>query len=102
MYYIIWQFRAKTGCAQKMEEVYGPQGAWVQLFKRFGKAEYLGTDLLKKCDQLGVYVTIDRWESQQAYEKFLKVASHEYSALDKECESLTENETKMGDFDWVS
>lgn len=99
MYYIIWQFKVKGSFEQKMEEVYGPQGAWAQLFKRFGKTEYLGTDLLKAREQTGIYITIDRWRSQQSYDKFRKEAAHEYDVLDKACEALTENETKIGIFD---
>lgn len=98
MFYIIWKFKAKNGFEQKMEDVYGPAGAWVQLFKKFGKLEYLGTDFLKDHKEPGIYITIDRWKSQEAYEKFLKEAFHEYSALDKECEILTENEMKIGEY----
>lgn len=101
MYYIIWQFKVKDHFEQKMEEVYGPQGAWAQLFKHFGKTEYLGTDLLKAREKFGIYVTIDRWKTQRSYDKFLKEAFSEYSVLDKECEALIENEVKIGSFDYL-
>lgn len=96
MYTIIWKFEVKPGSEQKFEEMYASTGAWVQLFRRAGKA-YLGTELLKDVERPGMYVTVDRWESHEAYEKFLKRSVNEYKRLDDQCEALTTSESKIGD-----
>jgi hypothetical protein len=31
---ILWEFRVRTGKRREFEGVYGPEGAWVQLFRR--------------------------------------------------------------------
>jgi hypothetical protein len=39
-----------------------------------------------------LYLTMDGWESRQAYEEFRAKHGAEYAALDKQCEDLTEME----------
>ncbi|HEY4612884.1 MAG TPA: antibiotic biosynthesis monooxygenase, partial [Bacteroidota bacterium] len=74
MLIIIWKFRAKRGQEQTFEQAYGPDGAWVTLFRK-GNG-YLGTELLRSQD--GSYVTIDRWNSQEAYAVFQNDHSSDY------------------------
>jgi hypothetical protein len=42
-----------------------------------------------------VYVTIDEWESREAYEEFREKRAAEYAEIDKECESLTAGESHL-------
>lgn len=44
-------------------------------------------------------MTIDRWSSRQAYERFRSARAAEYRRIDGECEKLTEREDKIGEFD---
>jgi heme-degrading monooxygenase HmoA len=96
MYVIIWKFQAKAGCEDDFERAYGPDGEWVQLFNR-GDG-YLSTELLHEEDRKGHYFTIDRWQSPTAYEAFRDRWRSQFDALDQRCESLTEEETKIGTF----
>jgi heme-degrading monooxygenase HmoA len=57
---------------------------------------YLGTELLQKTDPPLCFLTIDRWESKQAYEIFLTHWKEEYKTLDAQCEGLTKQESMLG------
>ena len=70
MFVTLWEFEVKPGCEELFERAYGPEGEWVRLFRR--DARYRGTRLLREVGRQGFYVTMDEWESRQAYEEFRK------------------------------
>jgi heme-degrading monooxygenase HmoA len=94
MYVIIWEYLVRSEHAAEFEVVYAVNGAWAQLFKK--EPGYLGTELLHDPNDAHRYLTIDRWESLQAYETFLLQWKAEYAALDAQCEGLMEHEALVG------
>jgi len=78
------------------EKVYGSDGAWVRLFAR--DAAYRGTRLVKDVERERVYLTLDFWNTREAYEKFKRENAAEYERIDKECEGMTVHERKIGEF----
>ena len=66
MYVLLWRFRPLVGRQSDFERAYGPSGPWVRLFRR-GEG-YLGTELLRRSDDSGEYLVLDRWASRAAYE----------------------------------
>jgi heme-degrading monooxygenase HmoA len=92
----VWEFHVRPGARKKFERTYGPQGDWVQLFKR-GKG-YLRTEFFRDAGKRGRYLTVDYWISKSAYETFRRKFDREFNALDKKCESLTAQETMLGTF----
>jgi heme-degrading monooxygenase HmoA len=100
MYVIMWKFVVKPGLENDFESVYGPEGMWVQYFRR-GQG-YIGTELLRDMSVPGHYVTIDRWHSKAAYQEFKTRFADGYDAMDQECEVLTESESKLGTYDPVA
>ena len=94
MYIIIWEFQVKEGHEAEFEQLYGPDGAWVQLFKQ--GEDFLGTELLRDVGQPCRYLTLDRWRSRAAYEAFQKRWAETYKELDGRCEGLTEQEVIIG------
>jgi hypothetical protein len=46
-----------------------------------------------------MYLTLDFWESQSAYERFRAERSADYARIDAQCESLTEFEREVGQFE---
>jgi hypothetical protein len=80
----------------QFEHVYGPGGSWAALFREV--PGYLGTDLLRAVDGSGRYLTLDRWQSQPAYEEFRASRRGAYDALDRACEGLTQSEERLGDY----
>lgn len=94
MHVIIWEFHVRKDRVADFERVYGPEGDWVQFFRK-GDA-YIGTELLNKGD--GTYQTKDRWMTSEAYESFRSAYKAEYEALDRRCEALTESERQLSLF----
>jgi heme-degrading monooxygenase HmoA len=98
-YCIVWEFRPKSGREAEFEKIYGPAGDWAMLFKR---AEgYLGTELFRSRKTAGCYLTVDRWVSPEAFVQFKQNFAEKYRTLDARCESLTEDEKLVGEFNAV-
>lgn len=96
---VVWEFVVVKGREAEFESVYNSEGEWAQLFRR--DAAYQGTVLLRDRARLGRYLTIDRWDSIESYEKFKTVFAKPYAALDERCESLTAGEKLLGIFERV-
>lgn len=64
-YVYIWDFEVAPGCVPEFERIYGPEGEWVALFR---KAEgYRSTRLLWDHERATRYLTIDEWDSSEAF-----------------------------------
>lgn len=90
----IWRFSVNHDAIEAFERVYGPHGDWPRLFAR--AAGYAGTELLKLDDDVGTYLTIDRWNSASDYHAAKAALAADYAALDRACEALTSGETWLG------
>jgi quinol monooxygenase YgiN len=90
----VWEFRVKQGREGEFEAAYGPHGDWARLFSA-GEG-YLGTELLRDRDVGGRYLTIDRWESAEAFASFCRDQGVGYAELDARCEQWTEAERDLG------
>jgi len=49
-----------------------------------------------------MYLTLDYWTSQEAYEAFRERHLAEYKAIDARCETMTESEREIGRYGTVS
>jgi heme-degrading monooxygenase HmoA len=96
MFVALWEFEVKPGCEERFEKVYGPEGEWVELFRR--DPNYLQTRLVREAVHDSVYLTLDFWNSQKAYERFLETHAADYKRLDAASEDLTLRERKIGWF----
>ncbi len=99
-YVRIWEFCVKARREKMFEQIYGPEGDWVQLFSK-GRG-YLRTYFLRDVKARGRYLTIDYWTSEQSYETFRRKFDDEFLALDRKCELLTESEASLGSFHGVA
>jgi heme-degrading monooxygenase HmoA len=97
MFVRIWQFRVATEKADDFRAVYGPDGEWARLFRR--QTGFLGTELLHSTTHPNIFLTIDRWDSAEAWAAFLRAWGDEYAALDRRCERLTVAEGEIGTFE---
>ena len=90
MFHILWQFETSDDQADAFAAAYGPEGAWVAFFRQ---AEgYRGTELFRRLQSPPSFLTIDRWETRAAYERFRRDQAAAYAALDAECEAVTSRE----------
>jgi heme-degrading monooxygenase HmoA len=96
MYLMIWEFRVSAESCEGFERLYGPEGGWARLF-RTGSG-YLGTELVRDQDDPERYLTLDRWISRADHDAFRASHAAEYEALDREGETLTASERKIGAF----
>ena len=96
MFVTLWEFEVKPGCEDLFEREYGPTGEWVQLFRRDDR--YLGTRLLRQLGREQVYVTMDEWDSREAYEEFRGKYAAEYTQIDLKCQALTTTEKLIGEW----
>jgi len=96
LFVALWEFEVKPGDEEKFGKVYGAYGAWARLFGR--DVAYRGTRLVKDVERERVYLTLDFWETREAYEKFKKENAAEYERIDRECEGMTAREKKVADF----
>jgi hypothetical protein len=97
MFLILWEFEVKPGCEERFEKVYGPGGEWARLFRT--DSQYKETQLVRDSFRAASYLTLDFWNSCQAYEEFLRVHRAEYEAIEKLGEKLTLKERRMGWFE---
>jgi heme-degrading monooxygenase HmoA len=95
-YVVIWEFQVHSGAEVEFERVYGPDGDWVQLFRR--AKGYVRSELLRDREVWGRYLVLDYWDSPAHYEAFHAAHAADYSALDQRCETLTVREVRVGLF----
>lgn len=95
-YTYLWEFRVSADRQAEFERHYGPDGTWVALFRR--APGYLETLLMQDRSDPLRYITIDRWQSVEAYRAFRSRFSDDYEALDRACEGLTTHEAPLGEF----
>jgi heme-degrading monooxygenase HmoA len=98
-YLAIWEFEIKPDSRAQFEEIYGPDGTWARLFCQ--SPDYLGTKLTRDLTRPRRYLTLDYWTSREAFHGFKRAHAAEYAMLDKQCESLTEHEVMVGEFEEV-
>ena len=96
MFVVVWHFEIAEEKIAAFEAAYGPEGSWANLFRI--SSDYLGTELLRDSYIAGSYLTIDRWQSEEAFRSFRKDNDAAYERLDRECDALTSRETRIGAF----
>lgn len=96
MYSIIWSYKVVSGKENEFEKMYGEEGEWVKLFRKY--PDYIKTELHKNLDENSHYITIDNWTSKESYNKFRDQAGSEFEVIDKLGEKLTFSETPLGKF----
>ena len=99
MFVALWEYEVKPGGEERFENAYGPNGDWVRLFRN--DSHYHETRLVRDAFRRGVYLTMDFWESHNAYEEFMAGHRAEYEKLDAMGEQMTVKERRVGWFEMV-
>jgi heme-degrading monooxygenase HmoA len=100
VYMYIWEFRVRPGREGEFRDAYGPDGPWVQLFRR--ASGYLRSELYRDRVNTNRFLTFDYWESEAAWRTFRLQFATEYQSIDARCEALTASESEIGRFEPVS
>lgn len=92
----IWEYIVKEEHLEEFKRIYGLAGNWVQLFRRADG--YIATNLHQDISDPKRFITVDFWNTKEDRNNFRKQFSKEFELLDQHCESFTEREKLMGDF----
>ena len=92
---ILWDFLVPRPHQAAFVRGYGPEGGWARLFAR--APGFLGTALYRDASDPERFVTLDRWESAEAYAAFRTRFAEEYATLDREFDALTLRERILGE-----
>ena len=92
-------FRYDVRDSESFEEFYGPNGEWARFFRQ--GAGYIGTELLRDIEEPDRYIVVDRWETIDAYNRF--VGEHQAEYLERSDDSRTHylQELRFGAFENV-
>jgi uncharacterized membrane-anchored protein YitT (DUF2179 family)/heme-degrading monooxygenase HmoA len=93
MHVVTWRFQVKAEHAAVFKREYGPDGAWAKLFQR-GDG-FVKTDLIPNQADPAEFTTIDYWNSQDDYDRFLAENQDEYDRLDRQLEPLTTHQERI-------
>jgi heme-degrading monooxygenase HmoA len=99
-YTYLWEFLIEPERLEEFQRHYGPRGTWVGLFRQ--SPGYLETLLLQDAREPRRFITIDRWESEEAYQSFRARFAREYAELDARCQHFTTRETSLGQYSEAS
>jgi heme-degrading monooxygenase HmoA len=98
-YIIVWEFKIRPEVEAEFVEKYGSIGVWARFFR--SSEGYIRTELVKDVAAPQRFLTLDYWQSEEAFNDFRKQNLAEYERLDKESAGLTQQETRLGAF-WFS
>lgn len=96
MFLVVWEFEVKPECEEQFVSVYGSDGDWARLFRK--DENYQHSMLVQDPSRPHVYLTLDFWNSLEAYETFKSSYRESYMDLDKACEDFTISERHIGSF----
>lgn len=99
-YTYIWEYVVLPDRIDEFEELYGPQGAWSDLFRQ--STSYVKTELHRDRSQLNRFITVDYWESYDAWLDWRALFEAQFDELDRRGEQLTAEEREVGRFHCVS
>lgn len=94
MYLIVWRFQVRPERRTEFVRRYASDGDWARLFAH--ASGYRGTELVLLDGSDDLYLTIDRWDSPEAWASFRSDFREDYEHLDLACEGMTLKEERLG------
>jgi heme-degrading monooxygenase HmoA len=91
----VWAYRVLSDDVEEFCNLYGVDGEWVKLFRR--ARGYVSTELYRDRKETGRFLTIDRWDSAEAYRQFRGEYAEQFKALDEKGGQFTQEETPLGE-----
>jgi heme-degrading monooxygenase HmoA len=96
MFIILWEYTVRPEHQPVFLKYYEAKGEWANFFRQAD--DYIATELLAMDSDELIFMTIDRWKTQQAYRQFINDHSERYHELDRLCEELTTQEKLIGQY----
>ena len=96
MFQVIWELKVKFKEREKFETFYDSKGDWVRFF---GKSpDYLGTDVLESGEGDGIFLVIDEWQTEEAFNEFVKSKKVEYELLEEKAKTASRAKKRI----WIA
>lgn len=96
MFQVIWELKVKFKEREKFEAFYDPKGEWVRFFSK--SADYLGTDVLENGDGDGIFLVLDEWASEEAFNAFIRENKTGYDQLEEKAKTASRTKKRI----WIS
>ena len=93
----VWQFQPAPDREVAFATAYSGNGVWAQLFRQADG--FVGTLLLAPAEPGGPWLTLDRWQSRAAFDRFQQDTGEAYRQLDTELAPLTADALFIGAFE---
>lgn len=99
-YTYIWEYFVRPDRLDEFEQLYGPHGEWSVLFRQ--STGYIRTELHRDRRQPNRFVTVDHWESYDAWLEWRARFDAQFEDLDQRGDQLTDQEREFGRFDCIA
>lgn len=96
---VFYRYRVHPTQIEAFEHAYGQTGPWVRLFT--GKPGYRRTRLFRHKAEPDLYVTVDAWESKEAYDAFRSANEEAYARLGRQLHLLYLEEHLLGYYEGI-
>jgi len=96
MFQVIWELKVKFKEREKFEHFYDAKGEWVKFFSK--SPDYQGTDVLESGEGDGVFLVIDEWSSEEAYNEFSKSRKADYDLLEEKAKAASRTKKRI----WIN
>ena len=96
VYVRICEYTARPEVRAEFENFYGPDGEWVQFFRR--SKGFMRKEFLRDRNAENRYLSLDYFVSKSAYDDFLRDFRQEYDALDRRCDGVRDTQKEIGAF----
>ena len=96
----IWKFYLKQNCTDdfvRMNTDAEDRDSWPHLYGR--SSDYLGTRIISDVSNSRIYLTLDIWTSEEAFDRFVRENKTEFDRLDALHEELYESAEHIGFFE---
>ncbi|HAQ18131.1 MAG TPA: hypothetical protein DCR40_02735 [Prolixibacteraceae bacterium] len=93
MFQVIWELKVKFKEREKFEHFYDAKGDWVKFFSK--SSDYQGTDVLESGDGDGIFLVIDEWQSEEAFNEFVKNQKPDYDLLEEKAKAVSRTKKRI-------
>ena len=96
MFQVIWEMKVKFKERGKFESFYDPKGEWVKFFIKANG--YEGTEILESGEGDNIFLVIDQWETEEAFNEYEKSRKADYDLLEEKAKAASRTKKRI----WIS
>lgn len=93
MFKVIWELKVKFKEREKFDQFYDPKGEWVKFFGK--SSDYQGTDVLESGEGDNIFLVIDEWQSEEAFNEFVKSRKTDYDMLEEKAKTASRTKKRI-------